>query len=80
MPVNSGGAAARYLLLAFAGGLLLNLMPCVFPVLAIKVLGFANGGAHGHTTHRTQGLAYTAGVMLSFVALGGLMLGLRGEN
>jgi thiol:disulfide interchange protein/DsbC/DsbD-like thiol-disulfide interchange protein len=62
---------------ALLGGLILNLMPCVFPVLAIKVLGFANGGTHGHTTHRTQGLAYTAGVMLSFMALGALMLGLR---
>ena len=71
------GALWWALAAALLGGLLLNLMPCVFPVLAIKVLGFANGGAHGHTTHRTQGLAYTAGVMLSFVALGALMLGLR---
>jgi thiol:disulfide interchange protein/DsbC/DsbD-like thiol-disulfide interchange protein len=62
---------------ALLGGLILNLMPCVFPVLAIKVLGFANGGVHGHTAHRAQGLAYTAGVVLSFVALGALMLGLR---
>jgi thiol:disulfide interchange protein DsbD len=52
-------------------------MPCVFPVLAIKVLSFAQqGGAH-RNTHRAQGLAYTAGVVLSFMALGGLMLALR---
>ncbi len=64
------------LLLALAGGLLLNLMPCVFPVLSLKVLGFA-----GHADDRKQllagGLAYTAGVVLSFVALAGLLLALR---
>ncbi|MDB5826938.1 MAG: protein-disulfide reductase [Variovorax sp.] len=61
---------------AFIGGLLLNLMPCVFPVLAIKVLGFASqaGDKRGH---RSAGIAYTAGVMLSFLALGGAMLMLR---
>ncbi len=61
---------------ALLGGLILNLMPCVFPVLAIKVVGFAR-----HTqslrSHRVSGLAYTAGVLLSFVLLGALMLGLR---
>ena len=55
---------------AFLGGLLLNLMPCVFPVLSLKVLGFA-----GHGQDRRQlvagGLAYTVGVVLSFVALAG---------
>ncbi|MGV0961262.1 MAG: protein-disulfide reductase DsbD family protein [Limnohabitans sp.] len=61
---------------AFLGGLLLNLMPCVFPVLAIKVLGFAQPG-HGQAEHRAAGLAYTAGVVLSFLLLGGLLLGLR---
>ena len=62
---------------ALVGGLILNLMPCVFPVLAIKVLSFAQqGGAH-RNAHRAQGLAYTAGVVLSFVALDGLMLALR---
>ena len=61
---------------AFIGGLLLNLMPCVFPVLAIKVLGFARqaGDKRGH---RSASVAYTAGVMLSFLALGGAMLMLR---
>ena len=58
------------------GGLILNLMPCVFPILAIKVLGFA---AHGNQVReqRAAGLAYTAGVVLSFLALGGLLLALR---
>ena len=75
---NSGswGSLVLALLGAFVGGLLLNLMPCVFPVLAIKVLGFAQPG-HGRAEHRAAGLAYTAGVVLSFLLLGGLLLGLR---
>lgn len=64
------------LLGALLGGLLLNLMPCVFPVLAIKVVGFTR---HADDTrgHRVAGLAYTAGVVTSFAALGALVLGLR---
>ena len=61
---------------ALLGGLLLNRMPCVFPVLALKVVGFA-GHAQDRRSHRISGLAYSAGVLLSFVALGGLMLALR---
>ncbi len=61
---------------ALLGGLLLNLMPCVFPVLALKVVGFA-GQAQDRRSHRVSGLAYSAGVLLSFVALGALMLALR---
>jgi thiol:disulfide interchange protein DsbD len=64
------------LLGALLGGLILNLMPCVFPVLAIKVVGFAQH-AQDRRAHRLSGIAYTAGVVLSFVALGALMLGLR---
>ena len=64
------------LLGALVGGLILNLMPCVFPVLAIKVLAFSQHGAD-HRSHRLSGLAYTAGVVLSFVALGGVLLALR---
>ena len=64
------------LLGALIGGLVLNLMPCVFPVLAIKVLGFTQH-ADDRRAHRMSGLAYTAGVVLSFLALGALMLALR---
>jgi len=64
------------LLGALLGGLILNLMPCVFPVLAIKVLAFAQY-ADNRRAHRANGIAYTAGVVLSFVALGALLLGLR---
>lgn len=64
------------LLGAFVGGMILNLMPCVFPVLTIKVMGFARPAEHPGA-HLRSGLAYTAGVVLSFVALGGLLLALR---
>ena len=64
------------LLGALVGGMTLNLMPCVFPVLAIKVLGFAQH-ADDRRAHRLNGLAYSVGVVLSFLALGALMLALR---
>ena len=64
------------LLGALVGGLILNLMPCVFPVLAIKVLGFTRPGTSARE-HRAMGLAYTAGVVLSFVLLGALLMALR---
>ena len=67
---------AAALLGALLGGLILNLMPCVFPVLAIKLMGFAQLAGH-KKAHRVDGLAYTAGTVLSFLALGGLMLALR---
>lgn len=58
------------------GGLLLNLMPCVFPVLAIKLLALAqHGGAP--RAQRLAAMAYTVGVVLAFVVLGGLLLVLR---
>ena len=63
------------LLGALLGGLILNLMPCVFPVLAIKVVSFVH--VKDQSTRVTAGLAYTAGVVLSFLALGALLLALR---
>ncbi len=68
--LNSSAASNQslwvYLLMALGGGLLLNLMPCVFPVLSLKALTFASSSdsAHGHQLH---GWAYTAGVVGSFV-------------
>jgi thiol:disulfide interchange protein len=61
---------------AFAGGVLLNIMPCVFPILGLKALALAKAGGN-ESAARTDALAYTAGVVLSCVALGGLMLALR---
>jgi len=72
-PAPLGLVAA--LLGALLGGMILNLMPCVFPVLAIKVVGFAQ--EKSQAARLAGGLAYTAGVLLSFIALGALLLGLR---
>jgi len=65
----------RILAFAFLGGLILNLMPCVFPVLAMKAVGLAQGAARGEA--RTHGLFYTAGVLVTFAALGGALLAAR---
>lgn len=68
------------LLMSFGGGLILNLMPCVFPVLAIKILGVvqqAHGKAHKLRTH---GLLFASGVLLSFWAIAGLLLALRAQG
>jgi thiol:disulfide interchange protein DsbD len=73
-PVNLTLFAA--LIGALLGGLILNLMPCVFPVLALKVVGFTQH-AGDKVAHRRSGVAYFAGVVLSFVALGALFLALR---
>jgi thiol:disulfide interchange protein DsbD len=62
---------------AFLGGLILNLMPCVLPVLAIKALGFATHKRNMGMSAHTVGLAYTAGVMLSVLALGAALLAVR---
>jgi len=72
----TAGALLTALLGGLIGGLLLNLMPCVFPVLAIKVMGFARHG-NDRRAQRLGGVAYTVGVVLSFLALGGLLLALR---
>ncbi len=64
------------LLAALAGGLLLNLMPCVFPILSLKALSLARAGeSEAHA--RAEGLAYSAGVILACAALGALLLALR---
>ena len=64
------------LLFALVGGALLNLMPCVFPVLSLKVMGFARHG-QDRGQRMAGGLAYSAGVVVSFVALAALLLALR---
>ncbi|MXO90810.1 protein-disulfide reductase DsbD family protein [Pontixanthobacter aquaemixtae] len=64
------------LLAAIAGGLILNIMPCVFPILSLKALSLARSGA-SEDTARKEGVAYSIGVILACVALGGIMLALR---
>jgi thiol:disulfide interchange protein DsbD len=65
------------LALALLGGLILNLMPCVFPVLGIKVLGFVNEAGSDRRKVTLHGLMFTLGVLLSFWALAALLAALR---
>ncbi len=65
------------LMLAFFGGLILNLMPCVFPVLSMKALALASLPQKERNHAASSGAAYTAGVVISFVAVAAVMLGLK---
>ena len=67
----------RVLLLAALGGLILNLMPCVFPVLAIKAVGLASLRGADRRHARWHAASYVAGVLVTFLALGTLMVALR---
>ncbi len=76
MPVFS----ARFLMIlafAFIGGMILNLMPCVFPIISIKVMNFMQMAGHKPRLVRLHGLVFGLGVLLSFLALAGLLLALR---
>lgn len=63
--------------LAFLGGLILNLMPCVFPVLTLKVFGLVKAGAASPRAMKVDGLAYTAGILLTFAFVALLLLTFR---
>src|SRR5262249_8254596 len=77
LPAAVGLAGWQALLLAFLGGIILNAMPCVFPILSLKLLSLG-GQAHGHRTEALcHGLAYMTGVLVRFAALGGVLFGLR---
>jgi thiol:disulfide interchange protein DsbD len=65
------------LLFALLGGLVLNLMPCVFPVLAMKAAAFARLAGQGRGEMRRDGLAYTAGVLVSFAVMAAIVVAIR---
>jgi thiol:disulfide interchange protein DsbD len=66
-------------LFAFAGGLILNLMPCVFPILSMKAASLI-ARPHEAGAARAQGLAFLAGVLAAFLALAGVIIALRGAG
>jgi thiol:disulfide interchange protein DsbD len=74
---TASGGFIGTLALAFVGGLILNLMPCVFPVLGIKILGFVNQAGADRRKVTLHGLVFTAGVVLSFWVLAGMLAVLR---
>jgi thiol:disulfide interchange protein DsbD len=75
VPSAAPAALALMLLFAFAGGLILNVMPCVLPVIALKVLGFVNQSTESPARVRRLGLVYGLGVLVSFLALAALAIG-----
>ncbi len=85
-PVTSGGDVAPppeskplalILVFAFIGGLILNVMPCVLPVIALKILGFVQQSKEAPQKVRRLGLIYGMGVLVSFLVLAGLAIGVK---
>jgi thiol:disulfide interchange protein DsbD len=83
-PVPAGGtpalpaqALSTMLLFAFLGGLILNVMPCVLPVIALKILGFVSQAKENPRRVRQLGLVYAAGVLVSFLVLAGLVIAVK---
>jgi thiol:disulfide interchange protein len=79
-----GGAAPTslglMLLFAFIGGIILNLMPCILPVLSIKVLGLANQAGSDRSAIRRHGVVFTFGIFVSFWILAGILLAVRASG
>jgi thiol:disulfide interchange protein/DsbC/DsbD-like thiol-disulfide interchange protein len=81
-PSSGGGRSdtsslPRAIALAFAGGLVLNLMPCVLPVLSVKALGLVQHSSGRPSALRAHGLAYATGVLVSFAIVAGALIALR---
>ena len=67
----------RMLIYAFIGGLILNIMPCVLPVIALKILGFVSEAKSSPRRVRVLGLIYALGVLVSFLTLAAIVLGVK---
>jgi thiol:disulfide interchange protein len=81
--LGEGGSASPIsltLLFAFLGGLILNVMPCVFPILSLKALHLVQISNESPAAARREGLAYTLGVFLSLLSLAGLLIFLRASG
>jgi thiol:disulfide interchange protein len=75
-PVFSEGLA-RFLLFGFLGGLILNLMPCVLPVISLKIFGFVQQAGQDRRRILRSGLAFIAGIFAWFIGLALLLIGLK---
>ncbi|MBM3880133.1 MAG: hypothetical protein FJ387_10510 [Verrucomicrobia bacterium] len=76
-PTRPAGSLWTMLGLAFLGGLILNVMPCVLPVIALKILGFVQQSQQTPSRVRLLGVLYGAGVLVSFLALGAVVIGVQ---
>ncbi|MDF1816703.1 MAG: thioredoxin family protein [Verrucomicrobiales bacterium] len=80
MTSASSSNLAVLLGLAFVGGLILNLMPCVFPVIGLKIMGFVNQAGEDRKKITLHGLVFALGVLISFWVLSGLFFLLRSQG
>ena len=78
--LEQSDSLVKIVLLAFVGGVILNLMPCVFPVLFIKGLALVQSSAEERHKLRAHGLVYTLGILVSFWLVVGALLALRGAG
>jgi thiol:disulfide interchange protein/DsbC/DsbD-like thiol-disulfide interchange protein len=83
-PAQTGGTPVllsqplwKMLLFAFIGGLILNIMPCVLPVIALKILGFVSEAKSEPRRVRKLGLIYALGVLVSFLALAAVVISVK---
>ncbi|MFM8655370.1 MAG: protein-disulfide reductase DsbD family protein, partial [Verrucomicrobiota bacterium] len=79
-PSTTSSRLPLIFLFAFLGGLILNVMPCVFPVLSLKALHLVQLSGENRGSARAEGIAYTAGVLLSLLGLATLLLVLRASG
>jgi thiol:disulfide interchange protein DsbD len=78
---GSGVNLAQLVVLAMIGGIVLNLLPCVLPILSIKAVGVVSAAASGRANEaRAHGIWYTIGILTSFVALASVIVALRAAN
>lgn len=76
-PAAQSNGLLMVLVFALAGGFILNAMPCVFPVLSLKVVSLIESGNHSAALRRQHGMAYMAGVVLSFLVVAAVLIALR---
>lgn len=76
----SGAQLIGQIFLAILGGLILNLMPCVFPILSLKALGLAQTKGHSYKDNALHGFSYTAGILISFGVIAAIILSLRSAS
>ena len=79
-PSSSTSRLPLTLLFAFLGGLILNVMPCVFPILSLKALHLVQISSESRSAARREGIAFSFGVLLSLLALAGLLIILRASG
>lgn len=76
-PEEEEASLLKMLAMAFGGGLLLNIMPCVLPVLSLKLFGLVSHSGASASYQRRAGIAYTVGVLASFLALAAAVIGIK---